>query len=81
MYEYNFTRELVNGRYNIDNKERIDGEGNQIYLFKEIKTSFPTNLFKILCNGSSVKISFVNELTEPEQNILSTIVNDHKNNL
>lgn len=81
MYEYNFTRELINGRYNIENKDRVDGEGNQIYLFQEIKASFADNPFKIICNGENVKIFFQNELTTEQQSTLTTIINNHKNNL
>lgn len=79
MFDYFFTRELIDGRYNIDNIDRVIGE-NQLHLFTEIKTALPGNDFKIICNGSDVKISFVSELSSGDQTTLDNVITAHKNN-
>lgn len=81
MYDYNFTRDLVNGMYNINNIERVDGEGNQIYLFHEIQSAISNNKFNIICVGENVTISFESELSSGEQSTLNTVVSNHKNNI
>lgn len=80
MFDYNYTRDLVNGKFNIENELRVDGEGNHIYLFHEIKAIIPDNKFTIECNNTNVTISFEQELTSEQQTLLDTVVANHKNN-
>jgi hypothetical protein len=84
MYTYNYTRELVNGSYNINNPLRLDGEQNQIWLYQEIADAIPTKAFTIKCNCDNdpvkVEISFETELTTEEEAALATVVSNHKNN-
>jgi len=81
MFEYSYTRDLVDGRYNINNEARVDGEGEQITLWSEIKAaSFASKLCGIKCSGDTAKVCTSEELTGAEQTELDTIVSDHKNN-
>lgn len=85
MYTYNYTRELINGSYNINNNKRLDGEQNQIWLYQEINNALPSNPFIIKCNcdndPTKVQIAFENELISEEQTILDSVVSNHKNNI
>ena len=78
---YTYIREPKNHVYNIDNPERVDGEGKQIHLSKEIEVAFPGKKFKIHSIASECKIDFEIELTAEEKIILDTTVNNHKNNV
>ncbi len=80
MTEYIYQRELINGTWNIDNYDRVDGEGNQIHLAKEVETSIPDKVFKLCCNGSEAKFIFTTELDANEQTTLGNTVTAHKNN-
>lgn len=79
--DYEFTRNLVGGSYDINNVVRVDGEGNQIYLYKEIlnEGSLP-NAFNINCEEASCIITFLEELTSEQETTLNNIVSAHKNN-
>lgn len=79
-YTYNFSRELVNGMYNINNIERVDVSGNQILLATEIESALPGKSFKIICDGANADIIFVDEISGPEQTTLNIVVTAHKNN-
>jgi len=84
MYTYNYTRELVNGSYNINNPLRLDGEQNQIWLYQEVENAIPTKPFKVKCNCDGdplkVEIAFETELTTEEESVLAAVVSNHKNN-
>lgn len=81
MADYVYTRDLVNGSYDINNVARVDGEGNQIYLYKEIQAegTLP-NEFDIHCQTVVCTISFEETLTGEQQTTLDSIVAAHKNN-
>jgi hypothetical protein len=82
MYKYYYTREIVDGNYNIDNPNRVDGEGNKVLLADDVETLFPTYQFRIYCGEGNVTIAFLgNELTNGEKIDLDTCVYNHKNNL
>lgn len=81
MQTYTFTRELVDGSYNIDNPLRVDGEGNQIYLAKEIETALPGKSFKLKCNATQVEVIFTEVLSAEEIDDLTAVINNHKNNV
>jgi len=80
MAIYNYSRELVSGQYNINNKERVDGEGNQIHIFTEIKAVLPGKPFKINCSDTSVEFNFNDSLSAEEKTTLDNTVASHKNN-
>jgi len=82
MYKYSYTREIINNGYNINNSERIDGQGNKIYLINEIETLLPNKIFKLFCSGNFVTIVFYDsQLTDGEKIDLDECVYNHKNNL
>jgi hypothetical protein len=80
MFEYNFTREIIGDCYNINNPLRVDGEGNQIWLAKEVEVALPGKKFRLFCDEAVVKFEFETELTSGEQETLSDTVDAHKNN-
>ena len=82
MTIYNYTRDLVNGAYDINNIARVDAEGKQISLSSEI-SAVPAfaHKFNIICNGTGCDIDFNFTLSAPEKTQLDTIVSNHKNNL
>jgi len=77
---YNYTRNLVNGKWDIDNKDRVDGGGNQIYLANEVETALPGKKFQLHCHHGNAKFDFESELTVPEKTTLDGVVADHQNN-
>ncbi|KKM02489.1 hypothetical protein LCGC14_1783920 [marine sediment metagenome] len=76
--EYNYTREIVDGAYNIDNINRTDAN-RQIYLYDEIAAAFPGWVFST--NSVSVSLIISSQAAVPDQTQLDTIISDHKNNL
>jgi hypothetical protein len=81
MNTYFYTREIVNDQWNINNPNRRDESGNQIFLSSEIENLFPTYMFKLYCNNEDVCICFDNKLTINEKNLLDTCISNHKNNI
>ena len=87
-YEYKYTREIIdyniNGQtgkcWNIDKHNRVDAEGNQIFLANEIKEAIPKHSFELICASDEAKFVFETELTSTEQNTLTATVNNHKSN-
>ena len=78
-----YTRTMLsNNQYNINNSERVDGEGNQIYLSKEIEASFPNKKFLVRCNHTSLKILVkeADDFTAGEKTTLDQLIQDHKDN-
>jgi hypothetical protein len=74
MTEYNYTREIVSGRYNIGSNEIST-------LQDEIKIALPSKILSsIKCNGSLVKI-VIDDLDVNQKNALDTVVQDHKNSV
>ena len=80
MKIYNFTREIVDGDYNINNPLRKDGE-NQRWLAKEIQNALPDKPFRLFCNEGTGYIEFTTDLTTEEMQTIDTVVYNHKNNL
>lgn len=79
MAQYNYTREIVDNYYNINNPYCLDGGGKRVFLYIEIKdeATLP-NSFHIDCNGSAVGITFPSSLDSSQQTTLTAIVNAHK---
>jgi hypothetical protein len=83
-FAYNYTRELMieSPVYNIDNPLRVDENGNQIWLYKEILEYLPNSQWrKIDCAAESAVIYFDLELSIEDKQILDDVVYRHKNNL
>lgn len=80
MADYNYTRELVDGRYNINNKFHVDGSGNTIPLSKDImdEVTLPSDV-TLSMSGSNCTITFGGILTDPQKTTLDTVVTTHKN--
>jgi hypothetical protein len=78
---YLYSREVINDSWNINNPLRVDIEGNQIYLAREVSNIFPDKMFKLFCDEARVEFDFVEELTQEEKEILDTCVSNHKNNV
>ena len=79
-YTYTYTREIVNDKWDINNPVRVDEEGNQIYLAKEIESAIPEKRFKIFCEESVCDSEFQEELSGTEKTQLDVVVADHKSN-
>jgi len=84
-YDYEYTRERLTegdhaGSWDIDNPDRVDGEGNRIHLASEVSTAFPGKKFRLRCVGADCTFIFEEELTSEQETTLTTTVNDHKNN-
>ncbi len=80
MADYIYTRAVVDNAYNINNKARVDGGGEQIHLSKEVETALPGESFKLICDGTEAKFVFYNELSSEDQDVLSDTVTAHKDN-
>ena len=78
--EYIYTRNKAEGKYDINNFNRVEAEGNPIYLAKEVEQEIYKK-FKIICNLSECKIIFEEELTNQEKEALDIIVENHQNNI
>ena len=70
-----FTRNIINGIYDINNPDRAEA------LFKEINAINDfSHKFKIVCNKESCEINFLFDPDSTQKSILQTIVDNHKNN-
>jgi len=83
---YNYTRNIlttgtIQGCYDIDNPNRVDGGSLQIRLYSEIKTALPGKSFSEISNGTSCDLIFTNALTGAEKTTLDTVVSDHQNDI
>lgn len=79
-YDYEYSRELVEGMWNINNPIRVDAEGNQIRLPTEIKAAIPDTPFRMNCTGPIALFSFERELSAEEKTTLDTTIQNHKDN-
>lgn len=80
MADYIFTRAKQNGKWTINNIDRRDGEGNQIFLAKEVESALPGLKFVLRCNATEAKFIFEKELTASQQTLLETTVANHVQN-
>jgi hypothetical protein len=93
VYGYDFVRDTkTDGTYNPDNIDRIDSEQNQVDCGREVKNAFPDINSMYYYNGyptagkpkgdpSVAMVVFNIEFTPEQQNILSTVITNHKNNV
>lgn len=79
MADYIYTRETVNGRYNMDNIFRVDGVGDMINLAQDIisEGTLPTDVNTSM-SGGSCTISFSETLTAPQITTLDALVVTYK---
>lgn len=77
MFDYNYSREIVDGCFDINNQYDIDGESNVIPLCDTIKTALSKDC-NIKCAGTAVVISFETELSAGEQTTLDTTISTYK---
>ncbi len=81
MAEYIFVRGTIpDGRYDIDNPLRVDAEGNQIHLAKEIEAAITGKSFKVVCSYDECKVITETDWTSEEQTTLGQVVQAHKDN-
>lgn len=81
---YTYTRTALSGDgYDINNSNRLDGSGNQIWLAREIESVFPTKKFIVRCNGTVLTILVLDtdDFSTSEKTTLDQIVSDHRNNV
>jgi len=78
MIVYSYSREIVDGVYNIDNQYKVDSEGNIIRLATIIKDNLPNKNFKVCCHASVCKVVFENPLSSEEISLLDTLVYNYK---
>ena len=81
MADYNYTRgTIASGEYDINNPDRVDVDGNQIWLADEVKTALPGKNFTLSCDASDAYFTFEEALSTGDETTLTTTVNNHKNN-
>ena len=81
MADYNYTRgTIANGEYDINNPDRVDVDGKQIWLGNEVQTALPGKPFTFSCASSDATFNFPTALSGADETTLTTIVNAHKNN-
>jgi hypothetical protein len=81
MADYNYVRgTLASGLYDINNPERVDGSGNQIWLANEVETAIPGKQFTLYCDSTNATFTFAETLSAGDETTLTTTVNNHKNN-
>jgi len=86
MFNYNFERGNVNNPARVYVSDdalvlaEIRQEGDQKFLAKDIEENLPNRKFKVICNGDSLLVCFLEELTAGEQTTLTTTIQNHKDN-
>lgn len=75
-----YERHQIPGGWDINNPNRKDGEGNQIYLAKEIETVLPGKHFKVICDDGHCNVNFQEDLTSEEESMVDTVVQNHQQN-
>lgn len=79
MFTYIYTREIVNGFFDIDNPLKVDENGNQIFLAMDVDAKFPGKVSSVKSAGYDCCVNFEEELTPEEKAELDQVVADHKN--
>ena len=78
MTTYNYTRTFAAGKWNINNPDDVDANGQAVTLAERIKAQFPGKTFKVILNDRQADIDFDIALTSPEQTDLNTVVSTHE---
>lgn len=83
-YTYSFTRTLIalpdgSQAWDTDHPERVDGEGKQIFLSKEIEAAFPGWMFCLKGDNGTLDVCSDNLCPDPVA--LQTVVENHQNNV
>lgn len=77
-YEYIYTRDIVDGVYNIDNRHTAIVDDLVVPISKSIELILPGKKFICFCSASECKFIFEVELSPSEQSDLTTAVNNYK---
>lgn len=82
MALYSYRRDTIapDNRYDIPHPLRVDVNGKQINLAKEVETAIPGRKFILRCNAGKAVFHFEDDLTADEITILSRLVVEHKGN-
>lgn len=80
MSKYNYSREKVNGHWDINNPLDVDGNGKSVTLFSRIEENKLITLKceSVNCKGEDAIISFASELKTDEKAALDATVAAHK---
>ena len=81
MADYQYTRALVSGGWNINNSALTDSQGT-IPLARVVSEQFPSNgNVGLVANGTNVTISIAIALSGAEETTLDSIVANYKNGI
>ena len=81
-FTHTYTRALVDGAFDLNHPERLDMEGDQILLAKEIEAALPGISFVVRMTGTECRVivDAVSDLSVGDKNTLDTVVSTHKAN-
>lgn len=74
MSEHTYTRDLVDGVYNFPNQARYNENGVLLRPASEVEAALPGKQFKIACDSTEVKVTFVTQLTAEEITTLDSTI-------
>jgi len=75
MADYTYTREIVDGAYNINNLKHLEGGSTPVPLSNEIKAEATLpDVFQINCNAAVCTITFSPALTSAQKDTLDGLV-------
>jgi hypothetical protein len=82
MAEYIYTRDLLpDGEWDINNPNRVDGQGDQIMLAYEIAQAIPAiTHIDLVCVDAEAKVTTDPDLTPEQKTTMDTVVANHKAN-
>lgn len=79
MSEHQYTRHLVDGRWDINNPLDVDSDGRRVTLAKRIETALPGKPFLVACDSALCVVTFGSDtLTAPEIATLDATVAAHQ---
>jgi hypothetical protein len=81
--EYLYIREWdnVGSCWLVENPQRIDINGHQIYLSSEVKEDVAVVPFTMICDQAMLKFIFNDPLTPNQKTELDTTIYDHQHNI
>lgn len=79
MKNFTYTRTKTNDKWNINNLNDVDIDGNSVTLYKRIYEIFPLNKFKVYLNETEAKVNFEQDLDSNEISNLNAAVLAHEN--
>ena len=84
-YKYEFDRGIIQegqftGSYDIEHPNRVNPDGSQIYLSKELESIIPCK-YTISCNDLMCTIYSENELNQEILDNIPQVISNHRNNV